>query len=132
MKANELKGQLTLDMLFEKPKPDKPLPEKCIDWLVDIHGCPREKVAPRIERLFAEFGRDAWDRAKAYPALCGKNAIPGYDVSDDEWLGVFDRELDYHTVWDRVWAARQGLQMEEVARLRFWDYTHKKPASFYQ
>ena len=128
MKANELKGQLTLDMLFEKPKPDRTPPEKCIDWLVDIHGCPREKIASRVERIFAEFGRDAWDRAKAYAHLCGKAAIPGYDVTDDDWLGVFDHEIDYHTVWDRLWAARGGLPKKDVADLLFWDYTHQKPA----
>lgn len=101
-----------------------------LEWLVDVHGCDKEKTQAVLERLYAIESKfktygEAFERSKVIPLAFGnehKDAewVDGKEL--EETVGIFDENLDYHTVWDRSWAARQGMKKDDVARLLEWDY----------
>lgn len=105
--------------------------ENNLEWLVNVHGCDREKTQTVLERLYAmelkfKTYRESFERSKVIPLAFGnehKDAewVDGNEL--EETIGIFDENLDYHTVWDRSWAARQGMEKEDVARLLEWDYS---------
>lgn len=102
-----------------------------LEWLVNVRGCDREKTQAVLERLYAAESkfktyREAFERSKAIPLAFGdehKDAewVDGKEL--EETIGIFDENLDYHTVWDRSWAAKQGMKKNDVARLLEWDYS---------
>lgn len=102
-----------------------------LEWLVNVRGCDKEKTQAVLERLYAAESkfktyREAFERSKAIPLAFGdehKGAewVDGKEL--EETIGIFDENLDYHTVWDRSWAAKQGMKKDDVARLLEWDYS---------
>lgn len=102
-----------------------------LEWLVNVCGCDKEKTQAVLERLYAAESkfktlREAFERSKAIPLAFGnehKDAewVDGKEL--EETIGIFDENLDYQTVWDRSWAARQGMKKDDVARLLEWDYS---------
>ena len=102
-----------------------------LEWLVNVRGCDREKTQAVLEKLYAaeskfKTRREAFERSKAIPLAFGdehKDAdwVDGKEL--EETIGIFDENLDYHTVWDRSWAAKQGMKKNDVARLLEWDYS---------
>ena len=102
-----------------------------LEWLVNVRGCDKEKTQVVLEKLYAAelkfmTHREAFERSKAIPLAFGdvhKDAewVDGKEL--EETIGIFDETLDYHTVWDRSWAARQGMKKDDVARLLEWDYS---------
>lgn len=97
-------GQMTLD-LFPKEREPSPL-ESCVSHLVS-RGCDEAKVRPMVEELYGMFGAaEAFDRAKCLEYFYGVRPIPRLRACSPMMIGLFDRTLDYHVVWDRCWAAR--------------------------
>lgn len=102
-----------------------------LEWLVNVHGCDKEKTQAVLERLYAmelkfKTHGEAFERSKVIPLAFGdghKDAewVDGKEL--EETVGIFDERLDYHTVWDRGWAARQGMKKDDIARLLEWDYS---------
>ncbi len=104
--------------------------EDNLAWLVETLGCDEERTRPVLERLYSmklkfRTHGEAYERSKAIPLAFG-HEHPDAPWVDGEGLeniiGIFDERLDYHTVWDRSWAARQGMAREDIARLIKWDY----------
>lgn len=55
----------------------------------------------------------------------GKNTGVQWKVTEEELdsvFGLFDENINYHTVLDRDWAALNGLPKEEVSKILEWDY----------
>ena len=102
-----------------------------LEWLVNVRGCDKEKTQAVLEKLYAaeskfKTRREAFERSKAIPLAFGnehKDAewVDGKEL--EETIGIFDEKLDYHTIWDRSWATRQGMRKDDVARLLKWDYS---------
>ena len=102
-----------------------------LEWLVNVRGCDKEKTQVVLEKLYAAelkfmTHREAFERSKAIPLAFGdvhKDAewVDGKEL--EETIGIFDEKLDYHTIWDRSWATRQGMRKDDVARLLEWDYS---------
>lgn len=42
-------------------------------------------------------------------------------------LGVFDYSIDYHVIWDRCWAAKNGVRWSDAVKLLGWDYSKGEP-----
>ena len=127
----QLNGQMVLP-LFQVERKRATLEdyrESCITWLCRYYGCNRKKITPVVERLYKEFSQcEAFDRAKVLTALDGKHQISGWSLEDAENVfGIFDGSLDYHTCWDRKWAAHNGYSKEEVAKIIEWDYRKQEP-----
>lgn len=111
------------DALF--PRIERDPREECVKWLTEKRGCPQE-VVPLVNRIFDEFPRwEAFDRAKAFADLF-RNASGEADVMAER-LGMFDHGIGYHQLWDRCWAMRQGLTLDEAARVIKWDYRRSVP-----
>lgn len=119
-----MQGQLSLDLTTVGESPN--LEARCFDWLRETHGVGDAGI-DMARRLFAEFGQEAFERCKAIPALDGKRRADGFTLADADLLGVFDASMDYHAVWDRAWAARQGLPKRDIVRLVRWDYGAEHP-----
>lgn len=77
----------------------------CIAWLTHTHSCSAA-VVPYVKRLFAEFDRsEAYSRAHALLYLHGACGEDGFNLSDAEYIGLYDHDIDdYHVLWDRGWA----------------------------
>ncbi len=96
------------------------------EWLIRRRGCT-EAVRPHVEALFDAFDApDAFERCKALDSLDGLHRADGWCLDDADALGLWD-EPDYHTVWDREWAAKKGYVKAEVARISEWDYRENGP-----
>lgn len=119
--------QLTLDSLLEGKKDEQHPAQFWVDWLVETHGCPRDVVHERVYRLYDEFGRAGFERCKVYTDLCGKFPAGDLTIEDEGLLGVFDRSVNYHLLWDRAWAARKGIPKEKLGNMFRWDYAHNRP-----
>ena len=55
----------------------------------------------------------------------GKNPGVQWKVTEEELdsvFGLFDKNINYHTVLDRDWAALTGLSKKEVSNILEWDY----------
>ena len=107
--------QLRLD-LFPQPERDRVAEWRV--WLVKTNHVD-EKFMPVYDRLLDMFPFwEACERSKAMRSLSD-------DVTPDD-LGLFTAE-DYHTCWDRSWALRNGLPVEQVREIQAWDYTKGQP-----
>lgn len=117
----QMVGQIALDLFAEtEGKPD--YEQNTIDWLYRVHGIT-EEGEKAARRIFAAFPTTpAIDRIGAVAFLDGKSKVDGWSLDDLELVGALDPDLDYHTVWDRCWAARRGMPKEDVARLVKFDY----------
>lgn len=125
----QVPGQLALDLFPSKPVKAKSPIEDCMDHLVGFCGCDESRVRPLAEGIFARFGRwEARDRASClgYFYGDGRHAIPRLQACPPSVLGVDDARLDYHTVWDRCWAAR-FIPLAEALEVMEWRYTYRKP-----
>lgn len=102
-----------------------------LDWLVNVRGCDERKTLPFLERLYvmrSEFRTkgEEFERSKVLPLAFGNDHkyaewVDGKEL--EETFGMFDEGLDYHTVWDREWAAKNGMEKKDIARLVKWDYS---------
>lgn len=101
------------------------------NWLVNTRKVDANECYDVFNELVEKFGRiEAFDRSKALDTLSSERRIDGWSIADLEIIGLFDESLDYHTVWDRAWAARNGMPKEDVARLKWWDYSSKREHVF--
>ena len=99
-------------------------------WAKKRHGCD-DAILPYVERLYDEFGRfGVWDRGKALLRLNGTHMVDGYLLDDVDILGIYDTSLDYHTVWDRGWAAYAGVDKSTVPQIAYCEYNNKSPRFF--
>lgn len=115
--------QMTLDLFPEERT--SPL-DACIDWLEEVHGCDRAKVAPICAELFRTFGSiEGFDRAKVLTGFYGRHATPRLQACPPSLIGLYDERLDYHTVWDRCWAAK-WIPLREVFQVAEWHYCQYK------
>ena len=74
---------------------------------------------------------EAFDRCKALVDFHdGKKCHEPLRCTSPWQIGVFDPDVEVHTVWDRCWARTHGLPMEQVFRLKSWDYGQKRPGSW--
>lgn len=77
-----------------------------------------KNTLPSLEKRQAN-GELGLDRAD------GKNPGVQWKVTEEELdtvFGLFDKNINYHTVLDRDWAALTGLSKEEVSNILEWDY----------
>lgn len=115
-----MKGQLQLDLFPVSPDDFK---GRWRRWLVEVNGVNEEGLEV-FDRLVERYGiSEAAERSKALRVLHGKRRVAGLTADD---LGLFTAS-DYHTVWDRAWAAQQGCDLETVRRMTYWDYGRKQP-----
>lgn len=113
--------QLALD-LFGDARRGADHEAECASWL-ESRGVPRDVARAACRRLFAAFpAPEAWARAKAVEHMRGRRAVPRLLACPLDLLGVFDAVLDYHTVWDRCWAAR-WVGLQEALEVRSWSYS---------
>ena len=100
--------------------------------MCDVHGCIRGEIEGEVRELYRDFGTvEAFERCKALVDFHdGKKCHEPLLCTRPRQIGVFDPDVDVHTVWDRCWAATHGLPMGQVFRLRSWDYGQKRPGSW--
>lgn len=131
MKARVLEGQMALELFPAQQRryTRESMREYCIDWLCRYHKCDESEIRPYVMRLYDEFKPwEAFDRAKVLRHVSGKNAVSGWRIDDArDVLGIYDHALDYHTCWDRAYAAHRGYAKEDVARVVEWDYRKQVP-----
>lgn len=122
-------GQTVLDLF---PAPPRDHVEDTLKWMCDVHGCIRGEIEGEVRELYRDFGTvEAFDRCKALVDFHdGKRCHEPLGCTTPRQIGVFDPDVEVHTVWDRCWAATHGLPMGQVFRLRSWDYGHKRPGSW--
>lgn len=114
-------GQLVLD-LFPDDGEDGFPSDRCVGWLVGTYGCEEARVRPLVDDLFSLFGvSEGFERAKVLGYFYGDDAhsVPRLRACPPSAIGVFDRGLDYHAVWDRCWAAR-WVPLREAFEVREW------------
>lgn len=117
-------GQMVLD-LFPKEREPSPL-ERCVSHLVS-RGCDEARVRPMVEELYGLFGTsEAFDRAMCLEYFYGARPVPRLQACPPMMVGLFDRSLDYHVVWDRCWAARWA-PLQDVFEVREWRYNYRRP-----
>ena len=105
-------GQMALD-LFPRERKPSPL-ERCVSHLVS-KGCDEVRVRPMVEELYGRFGTaEAFDRAKCLEYFYGARPVPRLQACPPMMVGLFDRTLDYHVVWD-------------VFEVREWRYNYRRP-----
>lgn len=94
-----------------------------ISWLRSVQGCCHPLSAETVKALFTKFPcTEAFERCKCVTLVDGIHAVDGWTWWDlTDVIGIFN-EKDYHTCWDRCWAARQGWTREKVARLDVFAY----------
>lgn len=120
--------QMVLDLFPEERPRAKSLLERCIDHLADA-GCDLARVTPMAEAAFREFGGiEGFNRAQclAYFYGTGRHAVPRLKACPPSIVGVFDGRIDYHTVWDRCWAAR-WIPLREAIEVKCWHYNYREP-----
>lgn len=76
-----------------------------------------ERYRREIERL--ERSRDFGAVNRVRMALQRLRACP------PSLMGVFDQGIDYHTLWDRCWAAK-WIPLQEVFEVAEWHYCQYK------
>lgn len=113
-------------------KEAKRLPENIyntIEWLVNTRRCYNERVIPVVVQLYNTFSPiEAFERSKVVPRAFG------HGHSDAPWcdeeklstvIGIYDKNLHYHTVWDRDFAAHNKMPEEKIKDLIEYDYSGK-------
>lgn len=119
--------QMVLDLFpDERPKEKSPL-ETCVSWLIETCGCDERRIRPLVTQCYETFGRaEAFDRARELEHFYGKHAVPRLAACPPSIVGLFDPDTDYHTVWDRCWAAR-WVPLREAMEVREWRYNYRQP-----
>lgn len=119
-----LEGQTALDLFPAKRTTDADFMEECIAWMRKCYRCGDSEVRPTVEAVYAAFKPwEAFDRCKAIVPKA-----PGWSMDEmRDVYGLLDAGLDYHTCWDRAWAARKGYAKDDVMRLEGWDYLRDEP-----
>lgn len=119
-----VRGKTLAETLAETPE------EKALAWLDSVHGVPYNGENLAIVRgiYAANRGHDGFDKCKCLPLLIGRRKHPEWDIGDAWALGLFDPDTDYHTCWDRTWAAHEGLCKEDALRIEKWDYGKREVA----
>lgn len=123
-----LPGQMELDLFAAPPATDRDAEavSACVAWLAS-RGCDEGRVAPMVGEIFGSFGRsEGFDRAKCLEYFYGNRPIPSLRACPPSLIGVFDRSVDYHVVWDRCWAAR-WVPLREVYEVAEWKYNYRSP-----
>lgn len=94
-----------------------------ISWLRSVQGCESKTMEVMVHALYSRFcAIEAFERCKCLTLVDGTHAVHGWCWKDlTDVIGIFS-EKDYHTCWDRCWAARQGWDKEKVARLEVFAY----------
>lgn len=121
--------QMSLFDLFREGDGDRhgELCQRWWEWLLDKRKVDAHECRHVFEDMVESLGRgEAFDRSKCLDVLSGERKVPGWGMEDIGILGLFDGSLDYHTCWDRAWAARQGWSKEKVAKLLEWDWNGKR------
>lgn len=115
-------GQMMLDLFPEERQEDRSPEDLCVSWLVETHGCDEGRVRPLVAQLYRQFGdAEAFDRAKALACFYGTHATQRLRACPPSIMGVFDQGIDYHTLWDRCWAAR-WVPLQEALEVASWRY----------
>ncbi len=102
-----------------------------IKWLVNVHRCYNDRIIPIVEKLYDTFDQsEAFERSKVLPLVFGKGKTEETKWCDEEKLssviGIYDKNLDYHTVWDRKYAAYKKMPEEKIKNLIEYDYAGDK------
>lgn len=118
-------GQMKLD-LYGQPKTSRYVTSAVEDashWLRKTHGCTSPLIEDMASALYDKFpGNQAFERCKCVTLVDGNSRVDGWTWWDlTEVIGIFT-EKDYHTCWDRCWAARQGWPKEKVRKLEVFAY----------
>ena len=122
-----LPGQMALSLFPEERSEEKSPLESCISWLIDVGGCEEGRIRPLATQCFEMFGRsEAFDRARELEHFYGKHAAPRLRACPPSLMGMFDRGIDYHTLWDRCWAAR-WVPLREAMEVKCWHYNYRQP-----
>lgn len=128
-RAVQAPGQMVLDLFPEdKPKTKSPL-ESCIEWLVEGHGCDEGRIKTLAAELFGKFGDvEGWDRTRRLGYFYGSDGheVPRLKACLPSIMGMFDPSIDYHTLWDRCWAAR-WVPLCEALEVKEWHYNYRSP-----
>lgn len=112
--------QLALDLFPSDRKSPYDASDR-IEELVEA-GCPRGVVEPMVRDLYLLFRPpEAYDRSVAIAYIYGRRPVRNLVGCDPVMLGVFDRGIDYHVLWDRCWAAH-WVPLAEALRVRMWHY----------
>ena len=115
-----MKGQLQLDLFPVSPDDREGRWRK---WLIEVNGVTDEGLEV-FDRLLGRFSFwEAAERSKCLREIYGKGRVAGLTVED---VALFTAK-DYHTCWDKSWAARQGCDLETVRQLTYWDYGKRQP-----
>ena len=119
-------GQTVLDLFPEKRKERESPLEECVRWLTDACGCDEERIRPLATTCFEMFdAAEAFSRARELEHFYGKRATPRLQACPPSLMGMFDGGIDYHTLWDRCWAAR-WVPLREAMEVKCWNYTYRK------
>ena len=122
-----LPGQMALSLFPEERGEEKSPLESCISWLIDVGGCEEGRIRPLATQCFEMFGRsEAFDRARELEHFYGKHAAPRLRACPPSLMGMFDRSIDYHTLWDRCWAAR-WIPLRDAMEVKCWHYNYRQP-----
>ena len=116
--------QLVLDLFPEERAQRSPM-EECVSWLTDERGCDESRVRPLVEQCYRAFRRsEAFDRARELEHFYGEHAVPRLAACPPALMGMFDPGIDYHTLWDRCWAAR-WVPLREAMEVSRWHYNFR-------
>jgi hypothetical protein len=122
--------QLMINLWPEKEPEKYDVVSDFMNWAKKCHGCD-DTILPYVERLYDEFGKfGVFDRGKGLLNLAGTHKVDGYSLDDVDVLGVYDASLDYHTVWDRGWAAYAGVDKAMLPQIAYCKYNTKSPMFF--
>lgn len=96
-------------------------------WYLPVMECCEVSMVRCPER----WKRGWYERTKGIAdaaQLMDRNAINAPSLFSACYaLGVFDYSLDYHVIWDRCWAARNGVPWSEACKVMGWDYGKREP-----
>ena len=116
-----MNGQLQLD-LFPTPAYDHEAEWR--KWLREPFNDIDDEGMEVFDRLCKRYRwNEATERSKCLVVVYGRKKIDSLTVDD---LGLFTAD-DYHTCWDRKWAALNGVPVDRVREVREWDYGKKEP-----
>ena len=124
-----IQGQMMLQFPeMRESRVRKSAPERLMESLIEA-GCDESRVKPIVAAIFAKFtGYEAEARAGclAYFFGTGRHAIPRLQACPPSLIGLDDERIDYHTVWDRCWAAR-WIPLAEALEVKTWRYNYRAP-----
>lgn len=117
-----------MDSLFPPIERD-PIDDTLI-WLSKVYLIDRATVEPIVRRIYAE-NQEPFERCKCLVSVYGKMSISSMTLEKAEALGLFDDDVDYHTVGDRLWAMRNGYAFDDAMRMAGWHYLCGRPDTGY-